>query len=66
MAPREPLVGAALIARFMAAVAQAQPLSNEFESRRVRAMANPPACCEDRPSASPASPSGSPPMRRWR
>jgi RNA polymerase sigma-70 factor (ECF subfamily) len=41
MAPREPLVGAALIARFMAAVAQAQPLSNEFESRRVRVNGQP-------------------------
>jgi RNA polymerase sigma-70 factor (ECF subfamily) len=41
MAPREPLVGAALIARFMAAVAQAQPHSNEIESRRVRVNGQP-------------------------
>src|SRR4051794_38238410 len=36
MAPREPLVGAALIARFMAAVSQVRPDSVEFETRRVR------------------------------
>jgi RNA polymerase sigma-70 factor (ECF subfamily) len=41
MAPREPLVGAALIARFMAAVAQAHPHSNELESRRVRVNGQP-------------------------
>jgi RNA polymerase sigma-70 factor (ECF subfamily) len=41
MAPREPLVGAALIARFMAAVAQARPDSGEFESRRVRVNGQP-------------------------
>jgi RNA polymerase sigma-70 factor, ECF subfamily len=35
MAPPEPLVGAALIARFMAAVAQGRPAAGEFESRRV-------------------------------
>ena len=32
MAPQEPLFGAALIARFMAAVAQVRPPSGEFES----------------------------------
>jgi RNA polymerase sigma-70 factor, ECF subfamily len=41
MAPQEPLVGAALIARFMAAVAQARPPSGEFESRRVRVNGQP-------------------------
>src|SRR3954452_9140065 len=41
MAPREPLVGATLIARFMAAVAQARPPSSEFESRRVRVNGQP-------------------------
>jgi RNA polymerase sigma-70 factor (ECF subfamily) len=41
MAPREPLVGAALIASFMAAVAQARPASDEFESRRVRVNGQP-------------------------
>ena len=41
MAPPEPLVGAALIARFMAAVAQVRPPSGEFESRRVRVNGQP-------------------------
>jgi RNA polymerase sigma-70 factor (ECF subfamily) len=41
MAPREPLVGAALIARFMAAVAQVRPPSGELESRRVRVNGQP-------------------------
>jgi RNA polymerase sigma-70 factor (ECF subfamily) len=41
MAPQEPLVGAALIARFMAAVAQARPPSGDFESRRVRVNGQP-------------------------
>src|SRR4051812_44207087 len=41
MAPREPLVGAALIARFMAAVAQARPASAGFENRRVRVNGQP-------------------------
>jgi RNA polymerase sigma-70 factor (ECF subfamily) len=41
MAPREPLVGAALIARFMAAVAQVRPRSGELESRRVRVNGQP-------------------------
>src|SRR4051794_9871690 len=36
MAPREPLVGAALIASFMAAVAQARPDAAAFENRRGR------------------------------
>ena len=40
-APQEPLVGAALIARFMAAVGQARPPSGEFESRRVRVNGQP-------------------------
>jgi RNA polymerase sigma-70 factor, ECF subfamily len=40
-APQEPLVGAALIARFMAAVSQARPRSGEFESRRVRVNGQP-------------------------
>ena len=40
MAPQEPLVGAQLIARFMAAVAQARP-SGELESRRVRVNGQP-------------------------
>src|SRR3954462_13682260 len=41
MAPREPLVGATLIARFMAAVAQVRPPSGELESRRVRVNGQP-------------------------
>jgi RNA polymerase sigma-70 factor (ECF subfamily) len=41
MAPREPLVGAALIARFMAAVAQVRPPSGEFETRLVRVNGQP-------------------------
>jgi RNA polymerase sigma-70 factor, ECF subfamily len=41
MAPREPLFGATLIARFMAAVAQVRPDSGEFESRRVRVNGQP-------------------------
>jgi RNA polymerase sigma-70 factor (ECF subfamily) len=41
MAPQEPLFGAALIARFMAAVAQVRPPSGEFESRRVRVNGQP-------------------------
>jgi RNA polymerase sigma-70 factor, ECF subfamily len=41
MAPRDPLVGATLIARFMAAVAQARPDSGEFENRRVRVNGQP-------------------------
>jgi RNA polymerase sigma-70 factor, ECF subfamily len=41
MAPRAPLVGAVLIARFMAAVAQVRPPSGEFESRRVRVNGQP-------------------------
>ena len=41
MAPREPLFGAALIARFMAAVAQVRPAAGEFESRRVRVNGQP-------------------------
>jgi RNA polymerase sigma-70 factor, ECF subfamily len=41
MAPQEPLFGAALIARFMAAVAQARPASGDFESRRVRVNGQP-------------------------
>jgi RNA polymerase sigma-70 factor, ECF subfamily len=40
-APQEPLFGATLIARFMAAVAQARPPSGEFESRRVRVNGQP-------------------------
>jgi RNA polymerase sigma-70 factor, ECF subfamily len=41
MAPQEPLVGAGLIARFMAAVAQVRPPSGELESRRVRVNGQP-------------------------
>jgi RNA polymerase sigma-70 factor (ECF subfamily) len=41
MAPREPLIGAALIARFMAATAQARPHSAEFEYRHVRVNGQP-------------------------
>jgi RNA polymerase sigma-70 factor (ECF subfamily) len=40
-AAQEPLVGAALIARFMAAVAQVRPPSGEFESRLVRVNGQP-------------------------
>src|SRR3954447_4064085 len=40
-APREPLVGAALIARFMAAVAQGPPAPGKFETRRVRVNGQP-------------------------
>jgi RNA polymerase sigma-70 factor, ECF subfamily len=41
MAPQEPLFGAALIARFMAAVSQAHPPSGELESRPVRVNGQP-------------------------
>jgi RNA polymerase sigma-70 factor, ECF subfamily len=41
MAPREPLFGAALVARFMAAVAQVRPDAGDFESRRVRVNGQP-------------------------
>jgi RNA polymerase sigma-70 factor, ECF subfamily len=41
MAPQEPLVGAAHIARFMAAVAQVRPPSGELESRWVRVNGQP-------------------------
>jgi RNA polymerase sigma-70 factor (ECF subfamily) len=41
MAPQEPLFGAALIARFMAAVARVRPPSGELESRRVRVNGQP-------------------------
>src|SRR4051812_46222393 len=41
MAPREPVVGAAVIARFMVAVAQGRPSSAAFESRRVRVNGQP-------------------------
>jgi RNA polymerase sigma-70 factor (ECF subfamily) len=41
MAPREPIFGAALIARFMAAVAQVRPPSGALESRRVRVNGQP-------------------------
>ncbi len=41
MAPPEPLVGAGAIARFMAAVSQVRPDSDEFESRRVRVNGQP-------------------------
>jgi RNA polymerase sigma-70 factor, ECF subfamily len=41
MAPQEPLFGAALIARFMAAVSQGRPASAAFESRRVRVNGQP-------------------------
>src|SRR4051794_1429255 len=41
MAPQEPLVGAALIARFMAAVSQERPDSGEFETLRVRVNGQP-------------------------
>ena len=41
MAPQEPLVGAAQIARFMAAVSQVRPASGEFENRRVRVNGQP-------------------------
>ncbi len=41
MAPQEPLFGAPLIARFMAAVARVRPPSGELESRRVRVNGQP-------------------------
>jgi RNA polymerase sigma-70 factor (ECF subfamily) len=41
MAPPEPLVGAGVIARFMAAVAQARPSAEEFEDRPVRVNGQP-------------------------
>ena len=41
MAPAEPLVGATLIARFMVAVAQARPTSEQFETRKVRVNGQP-------------------------
>ena len=41
MAPQEPLFGAAVIARFMAAVSQVRPPSGELESRPVRVNGQP-------------------------
>ena len=41
MAPPEPLFGAVVIARFMAAVSQARPASDDFENRRVRVNGQP-------------------------
>ena len=41
MAPPEPLVGAAIIARFMTAVSQARPTSESFEERPVRVNGQP-------------------------
>jgi RNA polymerase sigma-70 factor (ECF subfamily) len=41
MAPQEPLFGATLIARFMAAVARVRPPSGELESLRVRVNGQP-------------------------
>jgi RNA polymerase sigma-70 factor (ECF subfamily) len=41
LAAPEPLVGAALIARFMAFLAQVRPPSGEFETRRVRVNGQP-------------------------
>jgi RNA polymerase sigma-70 factor, ECF subfamily len=41
MAPQEPLFGAALIARFMAAVSQARPPADQLERRRVRVNGQP-------------------------
>jgi RNA polymerase sigma-70 factor (ECF subfamily) len=41
MAPQEPLIGAALIARFMAVVSQARPPSAALESRPVRVNGQP-------------------------
>jgi RNA polymerase sigma-70 factor, ECF subfamily len=41
MAPRQPIFGATLIARFMAAVARVRPPSGELESRRVRVNGQP-------------------------
>jgi RNA polymerase sigma-70 factor (ECF subfamily) len=41
MAPREPLFGAAVIARFMAAVSRVRPPSDELESRLVRVNGQP-------------------------
>jgi RNA polymerase sigma-70 factor, ECF subfamily len=40
-APQNPLVGASLIARFMAAVSQVRPDADAFESRRVRVNGQP-------------------------
>jgi RNA polymerase sigma-70 factor (ECF subfamily) len=41
MAPRQPIFGATLIARFMAAVARVRPPSGELETRRVRVNGQP-------------------------
>jgi RNA polymerase sigma-70 factor (ECF subfamily) len=41
MAPPEPLVGAALIARFLAAVAQSWPSAPGYERRRARVNGQP-------------------------
>ena len=41
MAPPEPLVGASLIARFLAAVAQSWPSAPEYERRRARVNGQP-------------------------
>ena len=67
MAPQEPLVGAALIARFMAAVARVRPPAERVrEPAGAGSTANPAAWCAARPSRSSGRPSGSRPSRRWR
>jgi RNA polymerase sigma-70 factor (ECF subfamily) len=59
MAPQQPLVGAELIARFMAAVSQARPNADAFESRRVRVNGQP-----GRLVRGPAEPEWGPAERR--
>jgi hypothetical protein len=66
MAPQEPLFGAAQIARFMAAVAQARPPSGEFENRRVRVNGQPGRLVRGPAERQLGSPSGSRQTRRWR
>ena len=64
MAPPEPLFGAALIARFMAAVSRCAPLRRVREPARCGSTASPAACA--RPArAAPGRPSGSRSRRGW-
>ena len=67
MAPREPLIGAARIARFMAAVARARPPAGDVRDPAGEGQrpARPPGARPGRAGAS-GRPSGARPSGRWR
>ena len=66
MAPREPLVGAALIARFMAAVARVRPAAGELERRRVRVNGQPGRLVRGPAEPQPGAEASAAAERRWR